>query len=129
MKTYISIVALFNILGFIVYFIYKKIKTNRVSIPTIYIETEEEEEKYLSEYKFSIHTKILESVEKAFDEDIENIELFQVVNNYRGFTFVVMVERGSWLDSLTKCLNYYKETEEYELCGRTQKLIDKINDV
>ena len=30
-------------------------------IPTIYIESEEDEERYLREYKFSIHTKILES--------------------------------------------------------------------
>ena len=29
MKTYICVVALFNILGFIVYFIYKLIKTKR----------------------------------------------------------------------------------------------------
>ena len=31
-----------------------------MSVPIIYIESEEEEEKYLSEYKFSIHNKILE---------------------------------------------------------------------
>ena len=60
-------------------------------IPIIYIDTEEDEEKYLTEYKFSIHTKILESIEKSFDEDIESIELFQVVNNLRGFTFVVHI--------------------------------------
>lgn len=98
-----------------------------MSVPIIYIENEEEEEKYLSEYKFSIHNKILESVEGAFENDIESVEIFQVINNFRGFTFVVMVEKDSWVDSLTKCLNFYKESEEYELCGRTQKLIDKIN--
>ena len=97
-------------------------------IPTIYIESEEDEERYLREYKFSIHTKILESVEKSFNEDIERIELFQIVNRLRGFTFVVMVERSSWVDSLEKCLNFYKENEEYELCGKTLKLINKIKE-
>ena len=96
------------------------------NIPTIYIDTEEDEEKYLTEYKYSIHTKILESIEKSIIDDIESIELFQVVNNLRGFTFVVMVEKNSWVDSLEKCLNFYKETEEYELCDRTHKLINKI---
>ncbi len=95
-------------------------------IPIIYIDTEEDEEKYLTEYKFSIHTKILESIEKSFDEDIKSIELFQVVNNFRGFTFVVMVDKESWVDSLNKCLSYYLENEEYELCDKTKKLINKI---
>ena len=35
------------------------------NIPIIYIDTEEDEEKYLTEYKYSIHTKILESIEKS----------------------------------------------------------------
>jgi len=98
-----------------------------MGIPIIYIENEEEEEKYLVEYKFSIHTKILENVEIAFKDDIERLELFQVVNNFRGFTFVVMVEKSSWVSSLTKCLEFYIQQEAYELCDRTKKLIDKIN--
>tara|TARA_B100001769_G_C22112498_1_gene602343 strand:- start:1029 stop:1334 length:306 start_codon:yes stop_codon:yes gene_type:complete len=98
-----------------------------MGIPVIYIDNEGDEEKYLLEYKFSIHTKILENVEVAFEKDIERLELFQVVNNFRGFTFVVMVEKTSWIGSLTKCLNFYEATEEYELCERTKKLIDKIN--
>jgi hypothetical protein len=97
-----------------------------MGIPIIYIENESEEEKYLQQYKFSIHSKILESIETAFVEDIDRMELFQVVNNFRGFTFIVMVEKESWVDSLSKCLNFYEETEEYELCVRTQNLINKI---
>ena len=98
------------------------------TLPIIYIDTEEDEEKYLTEYKYSIHTKILESVEKSFLENIESIELFQVINNLRGFTFVVMVEKNSWVESLEKCLNFYKETEEYELCDRRHKLLNKIKE-
>ena len=48
-----------------------------MSVPIIYIENEEEEEKYLSEYKFSIHNKILESVEEAFENDIEVLNYFR----------------------------------------------------
>ena len=33
----------------------------------IYIDTEEDEEKYLTEYKFSNHKKIIESIEKYFE--------------------------------------------------------------
>lgn len=96
-------------------------------IPVIYIDTEEDEDKYLSEYKFSIHTKILDSIELSLKEGIQSMELFQVVNNLRGFTFVVMIDKNSWIDSLEKCLLFYEENEEYELCERTKKLIDKIN--
>lgn len=96
-------------------------------IPVIYIETEEDEDRYLSEYKFSIHTKILDSIELSLKEGIQSMELFQVVNNLRGFTFVVMIDKNSWIDSLDKCLLFYEENEEYELCERTKKLIDKIN--
>ena len=49
-------------------------------IPVIYINSEEDEEKYLKEYKFSIHQKILKSVEKSFKDNIDSIELFQIVN-------------------------------------------------
>ena len=97
-------------------------------IPVIYIETEEDEDKYLTEYKYSIHSKILESIEKSLEENIDSIELFQVVNNLRGFTFIVMVDKGSWLDSLEKCLNFFINGEHYELCERTKNLIDRIKD-
>ncbi len=96
------------------------------NIPVIYIETEEDEEKYLIEYKYSIHTKILESIELSIKENIDSVELFQVVNNLRGFTFVVMVDRDNWLDSLEKCLKFYTDSEEYELCGRTKNLIEEV---
>ena len=39
-----------------------------------------------------------------------------------------MVERSSWVNSLEKCLNFYKENEEYELCDKTLKLINKIKE-
>ena len=95
-------------------------------IPVIYINSEEDEEKYLKEYKFSIHQKILKSVENSFKDNIDSIELFQIVNRLRGFTFIVMVEKSSWVDSLEKCLMFFQETEEYELCEKTLNLINVI---
>ena len=43
------------------------------NIPIIEINTEEEENTYLNDYRKYIHVKILENVENAYENDIESV--------------------------------------------------------
>lgn len=95
-------------------------------IPVITINSEEEENTYLREKKGYIHVKILENIGIAYENDIESLELLKVVNNFRGFTFVLCVTKDSWVDSLEKCLAHFLNVEEYEYCGKVNELLEKI---
>ena len=95
-------------------------------LPVIIIETEEEEDTYLNKNREYIHVKILENVEFAYENNIENIELLKIINNFRGFTFILCVNKDSWVDSLEKCLSYFLKYEEYEYCNKINNLIKKI---
>ena len=96
-------------------------------LPTIHINSESEEEDYLRNYKTQLHIKIMDTVEFAYDNDVDSIEVVKVINNFRGVTFVLCVIKDNWRDSLNKSLNHFIEEEEYELCDRVHKILKKIN--
>jgi len=95
-------------------------------IPTIHITNEEEEDDYLTKYRFEIHSRILEGVERGINEGIDNILLFKIINHVDNYTMVLTVTKENWLESLKKCENYFKDIEEYEFCERIKILEDKI---
>jgi hypothetical protein len=35
------------------------------------------------------------------------------------------LDEGSYMKSLQKCVEYYRENEEYETCNKIKKLIEK----
>jgi hypothetical protein len=97
-------------------------------LPTIHINSELEEQKYLQQHKTNLHIKIIETVDFAYDNDIDSIEIVKVINNFRGVTFVLCVTKDNWEDSLTKSLDHFLEVEEYELCDKVHNIIKKISD-
>jgi|ETNvirenome_6_85_1030632.scaffolds.fasta_scaffold08674_4 5-formaminoimidazole-4-carboxamide-1-beta-D-ribofuranosyl 5'-monophosphate synthetase len=97
-------------------------------IPVIHINSEAEEKDYLKNHKTNIHIKIMDTVEFAYDNDVDSIEIVKVVNAYRGVTFVLCVTKENWEDSLNKSLTHFIEQEEYELCDKVHKIIKKITD-
>tara|TARA_B100001287_G_scaffold14081_1_gene10604 strand:+ start:512 stop:817 length:306 start_codon:yes stop_codon:yes gene_type:complete len=97
-------------------------------IPVIHINSELEEQEYLQNHKTNLHIKIMETVDFAYDNDVESIEIVKVVNNYRKVTFILCVTKDNWEDSLNKCLTHFIDQEEYELCDKVHKIIKKISD-
>lgn len=97
-------------------------------LPVIYIDSDEEEKKFFWEEKLILQIKIVETIEKAYKDNIESVDIVKIVNSYRGMVFVLRVTKDDWIDSLTKCLKNFIEEEEYELCDKVKSLLKKIND-
>ena len=81
-------------------------------LPTIHINSESEEQDYLRNYKTQLHIKIMDTVEFAYDNDVDSIEVVKVINNFRGVTFVLCVTKDNWEDSLNKSLDHFLEEED-----------------
>lgn len=78
MKTYICVVALFNILGFIVYFIYRLIKTKRKKELDYF---KREDDKLLKDLQ-TLRTQLLNETDPVKrNEIIRKIELISSIYN------------------------------------------------
>lgn len=97
-------------------------------LPVIHINSELEEQEYLQQHKTNLHIKIMDTVEFAYDNGVDSIEIVKVINNYRGVTFILCVTKDNWEDSLNKSLTHFIEQEEYELCDKVHKILKKITD-
>jgi hypothetical protein len=93
-----------------------------------YFSNEDDEQEFLKKQKWLIHSLIVESVKKAYSEDLENIVVFRIINPISNFIMTSELNREDWVDSLSKSLSYYESVEEYENCEEIKKLIKRIND-
>jgi len=93
-----------------------------------YFSNEDDEQEFLKNQKWLIHSLIVESVKKAYSEDLENIVVFRIINPISNFIMTSELNREDWVDSLSKSLSYYESVEEYENCEEIKELIKKIND-
>tara|TARA_R110000824_G_scaffold54915_2_gene151429 strand:- start:2041 stop:2352 length:312 start_codon:yes stop_codon:yes gene_type:complete len=97
-------------------------------IPIIHINNEGDEEKYLNTHRFKIHHRILEEVERAIDNNIDNITIYKIVNHISDYTVVLSVNKDNWRESLDKCKNYFEGIEEYEACEKIKNIEKKLAD-
>lgn len=92
----------------------------------IVINTEEDELTVLGDNRTEIHLRLISSIEKSIEENIESIEILKIVNNYRGYIMILKVEKKNWKDSLLKSLSYFEEVQEYEVCSKIKKTLEKL---
>lgn len=92
----------------------------------IVINTEEDELTVLGDNRTEIHLRLIASIEKSIEENIESIEILKIVNNYRGYIMILKVEKKNWKDSLLKSLSYFEEVQEYEVCSKIKKTLEKL---
>lgn len=52
-------------------------------------------------------------------------ELLCYLVSPNGIIMEATLDEGSYLKSLHKCVEYYRENEEYEICNKIKKLIEK----
>lgn len=52
-------------------------------------------------------------------------ELLCYLVDNEGIVMEATLDESSYLKSLDKCLAYYQENEEYEMCNKIKKLIEK----
>jgi len=93
-----------------------------------YFSNEDDEKEFLKNQKWLIHSLIVESVKKAYNEGLDNIVVFRMINTVSNFIMTSELYRDDWVGSLNKSLSYYESVEEYENCEKIKKLIKEIND-
>lgn len=93
-----------------------------------YFYNSEDIKDFLKNNKWLIHSLILDAIKKSKEEQLESIVVFRIINPITDFTMINKLDRGNWVKSLNKCLNYYEFVEEYEKCEEITKLINEIKD-
>jgi hypothetical protein len=87
----------------------------------------EDIEEFLQNSKWLIHSLVVEGVKKSLDEELDEIVVFRIIDSENNYQMNSILKKPEWVNSLTKCLEFYQEIEEYEMCGEIKKLIKKID--
>ena len=93
-----------------------------------YFSNEEDRKKFLIDNKWLICSLIVEGVKKSFDEGLQSIVIFRLINTIDDFIMTTELRKNDWGKSLYKCLEYYESVEEYEMCNKIINLLKTIKD-
>jgi len=93
-----------------------------------YFSNEDDEKDFLKNKKWLIHSLIIDGVKKSFEDDLDSIVVFRIINPISNFVMTSEIKREDWLDSLSKSMEYYESVEEYEKCTEIKELIKNIKD-
>ena len=93
-----------------------------------YFSNEEDRKKFLIDNKWLICSLIVEGVKKSFDEGLQSIVIFRLINTIDDFIMTTELRKNVWGKSLYKCLEYYESVEEYEMCDKIINLLKTIKD-
>jgi len=87
-----------------------------------------DEKEFLKNNKWVIHSLIIDGVKKAYEEKLESITVFRIINTVSNFVMTSELKKDDWLDSLSKSMDYFESIEEYEKCKEIKDLIKNIKD-
>ena len=76
----------------------------------------------LKQKKRQVYKSLIEGVAEAFETNSNEIKLCEVkyANTY------LTVHKDNWSGSLAKAMDFYIENEQYEVCSKIKKLINKL---
>jgi hypothetical protein len=76
----------------------------------------------LKSKKPQVYRSLVEGIDEAIQNKKDEINLCEVkyANTY------LTVHKDSWSGSLAKAMDFYIENEQYEICGKIKKLINKL---
>ena len=76
----------------------------------------------LKQKKKQVYKSLVEGITEAFETDSDEIKLCEVkyANTY------LTVHKDNWSGSLAKAMDFYIENEQYEVCSKIKKLINKL---
>jgi hypothetical protein len=92
------------------------------NIPRFELESASEIETFMAENRLMISELILEAIKKALKQGILDMPIMKLVIHDLPVA-IVTVKRDSFNDSLSKCLKYFEEAEEYEKCAEIMKML------
>jgi hypothetical protein len=104
----------------------KEIKTNKREITNIELVYGSKEDLIGLASKEQFVEFILEdslsTITKAINENLENVELFNILN----LSLIVELDKSNYKNVLGRILQHYVEVEDYDKCIEIQSLINKL---
>lgn len=94
-----------------------------------YFSNNDDEREFLKSKKWMIHSLIFDSVKKAFEEDLEVITVFRIINPISNYVMTTDIRKTDWEGSLKKSLSFFESIEEYEKCKEIKDLLKNIGNV
>ena len=62
------------------------------------------------------------NIADGIEDNLESVNVAEIKNH----DIIISVPKTEWKGGLENAMDYYIEREEYEICSRIKKLIDKI---
>jgi hypothetical protein len=103
---------------------------NKINIPMhIEVQTFEEFENWVglgenTENKLNVSKIVVNSIIDNLNES--DIHIFEILVRDQGTIYDVSVNKDDYIFTLTKNLQILEKFEEFELCGKVQKAINKL---
>ena len=91
-------------------------------IPEFEIEHFESVGTFLFQNRINVSRLVVSAVERALEEDLLELPVMKLCVTGLPITLVV-VERNRFSESLQKCLEHFKDAEEYEECAKIVKIL------
>ncbi len=83
----------------------------------------EDMEVYVTKNRTEINERIVESIDYALKNRMTGIEVFC----FKDSSFVVVLHRKDFKESLENVFNFSLNNQQFELCTRVKKLIEKTD--
>ena len=65
---------------------------------------------------------LVTNIASGIKEELESVNIAEIKN----YDVIISVPKDEWKSGLKNAMEYYIKTEEYEVCSKIQKLIEKI---
>ena len=65
---------------------------------------------------------LVSNIADGIEDNLESVNIAEIKN----YDVIISVPKTEWKSGLKNAMNYYIKTEEYEVCSRIKKLIEKI---
>ena len=69
-----------------------------------------------------VYKSLVESVTEGIKDKSESVNIAEIKNH----DVIISVPKEEWKAGLENAMNYYINTEEYEVCSKIKKLINKL---
>ena len=65
---------------------------------------------------------LVSNIANGIKENLQSVNIAEIKN----YDIIISVPKDEWKGGLENALNYYIEKEEYEVCSKIKKLIDRL---
>ena len=80
-------------------------------------------ENYIQQHREEINEKIVDAIEYAMHNRLRGVEIFC----FKGSSFVVVLNRKDFRDSLENIFDFGMEKEKFEICAKVKQLIRRMD--